>query len=407
MTSHPAVAIVGGGPVGLAAALEAADRRWPFRLYEAGEAPAAAVRDWAHVRLFSPWSMNASARMRERLSRAGSAPPDGEGRPTGAELVEELLAPVAALPDVAAGLRTATRVAAVGRAGLLKHEAIGSGREGRPFRLLVEDAGGERVEEADVVLDCTGTWGHPNWTGAGGIPAPGERAAAARIVRRIPDFDREAGAWRGRRVLLVGAGHSAQTAADALARLAEDAGGPRVLWTVRAADPGWGAVEDDPLPGRAALVERARALAAGNAPGVEVRTGRSVRAMRADGEGVEVTLAGPHGDEERERVDRVVSLTGSVGDHDLYRQLQVHLCYATEGPMKLAAALLGDASGDCLRQPDHGVDALVSPEPDFFVLGSKSYGRNATFLLRAGYRQVEDVFAHLDRRARSAVGAGA
>ena len=94
-------------------------------------------------------------------------------------------------------------------------------------------------------------------------------------------------------------------------------------------------------------------------------------------------------------VDRILSLTGYVGDHRLYRQLQVHECYATSGPMKLAAALLGAGSDDCLTQESHGADTLVNPEPGFFLLGSKSYGRNPTFLMRVGWQQVEEVFGLL------------
>ena len=94
-------------------------------------------------------------------------------------------------------------------------------------------------------------------------------------------------------------------------------------------------------------------------------------------------------------VDRILSLTGYVGDAQLYRQLQVHECYATSGPMKLSAALLGAAGGDCLTQTTHGVDTLTNPEPGLFILGSKSYGRNNTFLMRVGWEQVGEVFGQL------------
>ena len=79
----------------------------------------------------------------------------------------------------------------------------------------------------------------------------------------------------------------------------------------------------------------------------------------------------------------------------MYRQLQVHECYATSGPMKLSAALLSSSSTDCLTQESQGADTLVNPEPDFFILGVKSYGRNTTFLLRVGWDQVEEVFGLL------------
>jgi hypothetical protein len=63
--------------------------------------------------------------------------------------------------------------------------------------------------------------------------------------------------------------------------------------------------------------------------------------------------------------------------------------------MNLSAALLG-AGGDCLAQEGHGVDTLVNPEPDFFILGAKSYGRNTTFLMRVGWQQVDEVFGLLE-----------
>ena len=52
------VAVIGGGPVGLAAAAHLIIRNIPVKLYETGDTIAANVRDWGHVRLFSPWSIN-------------------------------------------------------------------------------------------------------------------------------------------------------------------------------------------------------------------------------------------------------------------------------------------------------------------------------------------------------------
>ena len=114
--------------------------------------------------------------------------------------------------------------------------------------------------------------------------------------------------------------------------------------------------------------------------------------------------AGAGADSAREEVavDDIIALTGSVGDRRIYEHLQVHECWATSGPMKLAAALLGAGSADCLAQGSHGPESLRSPEPDFFILGSKSYGRNNTFLLRVGWEQVTDVFGLLEVAATGA-----
>ncbi|HET9690464.1 MAG TPA: NAD(P)-binding protein [Acidimicrobiales bacterium] len=369
------VAVIGAGPVGIDAALAAHERGWDVVVYERASRVAGNVRDWAHVRMFTPWAIDVSPRM----VAAVAAPPGG--CPSGADFADYLDRVAGRLP--AGAVRLGTTVEAVGREGLLKSDEIGTGeRDRRCFRLLVRAGdGAEVIEHADVVVDCSGTWHNPAPLGAAGIPAPGERSCD--VVRRIPEVD---GSWAGRRVLLAGAGKSAQTAARALAGAGAD-----LTWAVRSLAPTWGAVDDDPLPDRAALVTSSQAIdRAGH-----VRKGVTVQALAAVGEGVQVDLAGADGATTRIVVDRVVSLVGASPDAGIYRQLQVHECYATEGPMSLAATLLGSAGGDCLAQVSPGVDSLRNPEPQFFVLGSKSYGRTSTFLLRVGYDQVDAVFASL------------
>ena len=108
----PHIAILGAGPIGLEAALAAVDAGYPFTLYEADARIAANVRDWGHVRLFSPWKLDVSPRMRRHLTAAGLPVPEGDCCPTGRELVDHLLAPVAGLPAVASRLRLAARVVA-------------------------------------------------------------------------------------------------------------------------------------------------------------------------------------------------------------------------------------------------------------------------------------------------------
>ena len=389
------IAILGAGPVGLEAALAAAARADDFTVFEAAAGVGGHVRRWGHVRMFTPWEMNVSPRMRAALPSA----PRGGALPTGLELLERLLDPLAALPFVRARLRLGTRVEAVAREGLLKHEAIGDPARGaRRFRLLMRSPdGSESVDHADAVLDCTGTYGNPNALGDGGIPAPGERGLAHRIEHRLQRFSGR-GEWAGATTLLTGAGHSAQTAARALAALARDAPGTRVVWAVRSRAPSWFAVEGDPLAERAALTRAAAELASGASDAVDPRLGRVTEALEARADGrIDVTLR--NGGLETVTVDRVLALNGGVGDYSIYRQLQVHECYATGAPMKLSAALLGaaGAGGDCLAQESHGPETLTNPEPGFFILGAKSYGRNSQFLLRIGYAQVDDVMGLLTR----------
>ncbi len=388
--SVPRIAVIGAGPTGLAAALAAHQRGWAVTVYEAAPHVAGNVRAWGHVRLFTPWSMSVAPGTAALLDLALSA----TDCPTGHDYADHLERIAALLGD---RVVTATRVEAIAREGLLKDEEIGSpARAERPFRLLVTGPDGEeRVETADVVLDCSGTYDNPAPTGAGGIPAQGERRLGDRVVRQIPDVAADPQRWSDRDVLLVGAGNSAQTVARDLTAV-----GARLTWAVRAADPTWGAVEDDVLPDRAALVASSRGLAAGAA---QVHTGVVVERLTADGDRISVLLRDREGRATEHVVDEVVSMTGAVGDSSIYRQLQVHECYATEGPISLAATLLGSAGGDCLAQVSAGVDVLRNPEPRFFVLGIKSYGRNNTFLLRVGWEQVAEVFAALDEELLAAV----
>ncbi|MBO8202253.1 hypothetical protein JW613_28790 [Streptomyces smyrnaeus] len=249
-TATPHVAILGAGPIGLDAALACADAGLPYTVHEAGPTVGTHVRDWGHVRLFTPWELNLSPRMHARL---GDLRPQDGTCPTGTELAD-LLDSLTRLTPLAGRIELSTRVLAVARDGLLKHEYIGAPeRAAAPFRLLLDGPEGERAAYADTVLDCTGTYAHPNSLGDGGIPAPGERSLHHRIIRTVPDTT-EPDRWRGT-VLLVGAGKSAQTAARDLARLPDT----HVEWVVRTDDPDWGEVPADALPGRQELVDWPRA----------------------------------------------------------------------------------------------------------------------------------------------------
>ncbi len=391
------IAILGAGPIGLEAALAAAEAGFSFTVYEAAADVAGHVRSWGHVRLFTPWELSASARMRSALESVDRKCPENEGCPTGADLIEHVLGPVSELPQIREHLRLGAQIRGVGRLGLLKHEEIGSAvRAQRPFRLLVRDAGLENYELADVVLDCTGN-SLPNALGDGGIPALGEDTAGDFVERDVPDLNKETAGWAGRVILLIGAGHSAQTALRDLVELAVTKPRTRILWVMKSPTPKWGLVLDDPLPERARLTAAAAQMAESPPNCLRVIRGTVVESIRKLDDRLEVALRNVDGSLERVIVDRMLALTGRVGDHMLYRQLQIHECYATSGPMKLAAALMGAGNGgDCMQQTSQGAESLRNPEPGFFILGSKSYGRRTDFLLRVGWQQVDEVFQLLE-----------
>src|SRR5688500_7270252 len=125
------VAVIGAGPVGLAAAARLIERGITPLILEAGAAVGAHLADYGHVRLFSPWRYNIDRAMAAMLARSGwTAPPD-EALPLAGEVVQRVLAPFAALPEVAAQLQLNTRVRAISRDGFDKVKT--TDRDKAPF----------------------------------------------------------------------------------------------------------------------------------------------------------------------------------------------------------------------------------------------------------------------------------
>ncbi len=402
LPSRNSLAIIGAGPIGLEAAFAALDAGLDVHVFERGEIASHPIA-WGHVRMFTPWRMNLGPATRAHLERSGwTAPPAGEC-PTGLELAERALQPAAALPEIRARIHPHAQVIHVSRRGALKADLLASPeRRERPFRLLVRDHGGrESFLHAFAVVDASGTYAQPNWAGDGGIPARGELYLAPQMSYHLDDvlgLRRER--YAGRRVMVIGGGLSAATVVCDLVKLAADAPGTSVVWvTNRAADRLYAPIADDPLPGRAALVKEARALVGGASPAVAHVGEAWVEDFEFNSATHRYRVRLRIGEQARlEEVDQVIVNCGFGPDNSIYRELQVHECYASRAPMKLAAALLaagGEGAGDCLQVPAMGVETLASPEPCFYILGSKSYGRASNFLLETGYRQVADVTARL------------
>jgi len=391
------IAIIGGGPVGLEAALLARLNGLNVDLYERGGV-AQNVRDWGHVCLFSPFEMNSSAWGRQALKEAtdDDLPQDDEYL-SGQEFAERYLQPLSRLPELAGVVHEQTTVLGVSRDGLWKGDQIGQATRGDvPFRLLLEAADGCQWDaQADYVLDCSGVYGHHNQIGAGGLTAVGERGLAAEIEYGLPDvLGAQREHYANRATLVIGSGYSAATTVTALAELAESSESTRIIWLTRSrCGTPIAEIEEDPLPERRRLTQSANQLAmAGEGP-LRFLPGYLVTSVASAGQeqgGYRVMIRQGAVEEEL-AVDRIVANVGYQPDRSLYQELQIHECYASSGPMKLAAALLGESGGDCLQMSAGGIDQLRNPEPGFFILGAKSYGRDSRFLLRTGLEQIEQV----------------
>jgi thioredoxin reductase len=479
------IAILGAGPIGLEAALYARYLGYEVELFEQGQSVAAHVQQWGHVRLFSPFHKNATPLGIAAIETQDPSwqCPEASDRLLAKEYYLRYLQPLAETDLVNGCLRLNTKIVAIGRPGWLKGDGVGdSRRTSEPFRLLTRtlrdtaqgQAGAEGLAEADVVIDCTGTYGNHNWLGQGGIPAIGEcqvfeqsqsgnaegalgggeiegkQIGEGQIEYGLPDvLGNRKNQYAGKHVLVVGRGYSAATTVVQLAELAANQPGTRITWLTRkrreiegkeeagTSEPGGpqprgpiGRIVEDRLAGRDRLAERANALALDTTGPVTWLSGQAVSAVRYDirSSRWEVTLVAATMEtpatiiEEKPSVagasvagssvggeiaslpfDQIVANIGYRPDQKIYSELQVHTCYATDGPMQLSAQLMaqekvGLGAVDCLDGVSHGPENLLTSEPNFYLLGAKSYGRRSQFLLSIGFEQIRDLFALLGGR---------
>jgi hypothetical protein len=388
------IAVIGAGPIGLAAAAHLVERGFAVRVFEAGDCPAAHLEGYRHVQLFSPWRYNVDPAARRLLEASGwTAPPD-DVLPTAGAMIDEYLAPLAKLPAIAGSLLLGHRVTGVSREGFDKMKS--KGREQAPFVVRAQHAGGTHEFKAHAVIDASGTWGTPNPLGGNGLPAVGEDACADAITYGMPDvLGTQRARFAGKRVLVAGAGHSAAGTLLALAKLAEQVPGTRLVWTIRGTNFAriFGGGENDGLAARGALGRRLQELAQGGRLDVHADF-RTEKISRTDGRLV-VEGRDSEGNSRRiDGIDEIVVAAGARPDLALAAELRVKLDPWIESTEALAP-LIDPNVHSCGTVRPHGHRELAHPEPGFYAVGAKSYGRAPNFLLATGHEQVRSVVAAL------------
>jgi thioredoxin reductase len=396
---HKSVAIIGAGPVGLAAAAHALERGLKPLVLEQGAAAADSVGKWGHVRLFSAWSHNIDVAASRLLSRYGWSGPDPSRYPTGRELFDLYLRPLADAPPVKSVLRLRHRVTSVGRLGLDKMKS--AGRDRASFEVEAETPSGPASFLADAVIDASGTWLNPNPAGSNGYAAEGEAALAGRIAYGMPDvFGAMRQRFAAKTTAVLGAGHSAIGTLIDLVRLGEQVPGTKAIWLLRGSSPqkSFGGGDKDELAQRGALGKTFAALLEKGLIVMEV----DFRVKSISSETGRLRISSR--DRRNVVADELVVAAGFRPDLSFLSELRLGLDPLLECPPALSV-LIDPNVHSCGTVPPHGAKELTLAEPGFYIAGMKSYGRAPTFLMMTGYEQVRSVLAKIagDDRAAASV----
>ncbi|SMP75926.1 Pyridine nucleotide-disulphide oxidoreductase [Neorhodopirellula lusitana] len=385
------VAIIGAGPIGLAAAANLAERGTNFVVMEAGSRVAASMWEWRHVRLFTPWSLLIDPASKRLLQAAGTwREPNQDEVPYAHELIEQFLDPLAALEQIAPHIQFEHKVISISRDG---HDRMRDGtRDEAPFLIVTETPAGPRRTLARAVIDASGTWTTPNPMGAGGVPADGELQNQSHIRYGMPDvLGRERNRYAGKRTLVVGSGHSATGSVLNLIELAKDSAQTSVTWGVRRCDPTqlWGSGCADEIAERGALGTRIKEAVDGGK--ATLLTGLSIAVVQDHADGMQVVdVQGTP----RVIVDEIIVATGSRPNLNMVRELRLEFDIPTEASKSLGP-LIDPNHHSCGSVPRHGAQELRQPENGFYLAGMKSYGRAPTFLMATGFEQVRSIVAEL------------
>lgn len=368
------VGVLGAGPVGVEVALYAKACGLTVKVYERGRIGEHLAR-WGHVKMFTPFGLNTTPLgMRTLLREKPIRDVPGEGELlTGRQFREAYLVPLAESEVLLESMNVQETVINIGRSSAAKKS---DPDERKPFRLLVRNSGGiERIDAADVVLDCTGTYGTPNWLGDGNIPAVGEIPARQHITHDLEDISGDKkNHYAGKSIVLVGDGYTAATTICDLAALAEEHPATWVFWVTRGqrGQP-LPRITNDPFKERDRLAVRANSLATRCDGNLEFHPQTVLDEVICHGADKGFRVAGrSNGKLVSWDVERVISAVGSRPAMTLTGGLRI----------------------------DEPTGKVETREPGYFILGAKSYGRNSGFLLRDGFEQVRSVFAQLTGNAK-------
>lgn len=388
------VAVIGAGSVGMAAIAHLTKRNIPFLLFESGNSVGSSILSWEHIKVFSSWKYNIDKAAKELLLKTNWIEPNENEVHTGGEFVDLYLKPLSELPQLKNSIHINSKVISIGKKNMDKMKT--KDRENAPFILQVQQSNEIVSFEAKAIIDATGTWLTPNPIGSGGNFAIGETENSANIFYGIPDIlNKHKMRYANKSIAVIGGGHSAINTILELEKIKTEFPQTEINWILRKQKMSdvYGGKEDDALEARGALGIKIEALV--NEDKINVYTPFQIQEIKKVGN--KLSLVGQQNDKRAfiPNIDEIIANTGSRPDFSFLREVRLSISNILESTEAIAE-LIDPNIHSCGTVRAHGELELQHPEKDFYIVGSKSYGRAPTFLMATGYEQVRSIVAALD-----------
>ena len=388
------IAIIGAGPVGLAAAAHLIQYKQKVIILEAGTEVGANILTWKHIKLFSQWKYNIDKAASSLLEKYEWEKPNLEEIPTGKELVDNYLIPLTKIPEIREVIALNTKVISIGKKNTDKMKT--ANRENVPFVIYTEQKGTIQAIEARAVIDATGTWGNPNPANSNGVWLKSEESLREKVFYGLPDILGESiNRYKNKKVAVVGSGHSAINALLELEKLKEEHPETEIIWIIRKerVEDAYGGEEKDALEARGLLGSRIHEMV--DKGTVKVHTSFRIEQLKENNNATITVIGEANGVvSEIESIDEVIVNTGNRPNYSFLNELRTKVDFATESVAAISD-LIDPNLHSCGTVRPHGEKELRQPEKNLYIVGSKSYGRAPTFLMATGYEQVRSIAAYM------------
>lgn len=359
-TSSPSVLIIGAGPIGLAMASRLTLANIPFLILEKGRSAGSNILSWGHVNLFTNWKESVDDQSVKLLSNQGIDIKLPNSNPSGADFVNDYL---------------------IKLASLIPNDQIHYNSEVKSVQLndfqtefLVKYVyqGTTEMIKTKYVFDASGTWQSPNSL------VKNQNEYQDYICTGIPDVNFTNSLESGSKIAIVGSGHSAMNSILQLSSRKD----LKLIWIIRSSKPRFGLSK---VGGKSRNLENEiKSLIDKGA--LELKGGFQIDKLQIENQKLNIEsnnrdfVTGVH---------KVISNIGSLPNHGLLLNLDLTLDTKYLVPIELAGKI-NPALHSCDTVSFDFQDTLAT-ESNYFLIGSKTFGKASNFLLSKGYTILDQI----------------